>query len=240
MILAKYAKTRENNINLIQFIAAIFVIYSHAFPIATAANNGEIISDLTQGEYSFGNFAVAIFFIFSGYLVCASWERSNSLYSYMKNRFYRIIPELAGVIAVSAIVVGPLFTTVSIQEYFTSETTWLYFKNLFLYPLYWNLPGVFESNLYSSSINGSLWTIPYQVLLYALLGILGVLGILKHRKISIFVFVLFVLGHFYQGAFWGGRTHFMLMPLSDLMYLGMYFMAGVLAWQYREYITLNR
>lgn len=32
----------------------------------------------------------------------------------------------------------------------------------------------------------------------------------------------------------------MLMPLSDLMYLGMYFMAGVLAWQYREQITLNR
>lgn len=240
MVLGEKSKSRNNNINLIQFIAAVLVIYGHAFPIATAGNSGEIIKDLTQSQYSFGNLAVAIFFIFSGYLVCGSWERSQSLYTYARNRFYRIFPELAGVIVLSVLVLGPVFTKLSLSEYFTSATTWTYFKNLLLYPLYWDLPGVFESNLYGASVNGSLWTIPYQVLLYALLGIMGVIGLLKHKKASAFVFVLFALGHFFKGALWGTRTHFMLMPLSDLMYLGMYFMAGVLAWQYREQITLNR
>lgn len=149
-------------------------------------------------------------------------------------------PATWGVITLSVLVLGPIFTTLPLSEYFTSAGTWTYFKNLLLFPLYWNLPGVFESNLYGPSVNGPLWTIPHQVLLYALLGIMGALGLLKHKKASVFTFVLFALGHFFQDALWGSKTHFMLMPLSDLMYLGMYFMAGVLAWQYREHITLNR
>lgn len=96
MLLAEKAKSRQNNVNLIQFVAAILVIYSHAFVNAPAGYSDGIIKHLTQSRYSVGNLAVAIFFIFSGYLVCSSWERSRSLYAYARNRFYRIFPQLGG------------------------------------------------------------------------------------------------------------------------------------------------
>lgn len=52
---------KKNNLNLLQFVMALLVIYSHAFPIAAANSEGEIVIALTGGQYSTGGLAVAVF-----------------------------------------------------------------------------------------------------------------------------------------------------------------------------------
>lgn len=231
---------KKNNLNFIQFIMAILVIYSHAFPIATAQNGGEIIKDLTDSQYSFGNLAVAAFFIISGFLVSASYENSTGIFAYLKKRVFRIFPGLFAVLLLGALVLGPLVTTLPLSQYFTNYQTWSYIKGVFMHPLYWNLPGVFEQNLYGSSVNGSLWTIPYQFGFYILLGIVGFLGLLKFKKVSLSLFFAFVFAYLMKDNLFPNITHFLSMPLNDWLYLGMYFTAGMTAYAYRDKTELNR
>lgn len=231
---------RHNNINFIQLIFAILVIYSHAFPIATAGNEGEIISDLTASRYSFGRLGVAAFFIFSGFLVSASYENTNNALIFLRKRVFRIFPGLVAVFALSAFVLGPCVTTLPVSDYFAHPTTWQYLRNVFLIPLYWNLPGVFETNLYSASVNGSLWTIPYQFVFYVFLSIIGFLGFTKYRCTSLAALISFCFAYLLQDNLFPGVTHFMAMPLSDWLYLGMYFTAGMTAYAYRHVIRLSK
>lgn len=231
---------KKNNLNFIQFIMAILVIYSHAFPIATSQNGGEIIKDLTDSQYSCGNLAVAAFFIISGFLVSASYENSTGLFAYLKKRVFRIFPGFFAVLVLSALVLGPLVTTLPLSQYFTNYQTRCYIRGVFMHPLYWNLPGVFEQNLYGSSVNGSLWTIPYQFGFYILLGIVGFLGLLKFKKVSLSMFIAFVFAYLMKGNLFSNVTHFLSMPLNEWLYLGMYFTAGMTAYAYRDKIELNR
>ena len=219
---------------------AILVIYSHAFPLAAANSEGEIIIALTGGQYSAGGLAVAVFFIISGFLVSASYENAKGLFSYLKKRIFRIFPGFLAVLLLSALILGPLVTTLPQKEYFSNAATWRYLKSVFLYPLYWNLPGVFEQNLYSSSVNGSIWTIPYQFGFYILLGIVGFLGLLRYRKVNLSLFAVFVCAYLTREDLFSHVTHFLGIPLEEWLYLGMYFTAGMAAYACRDLIELSR
>ena len=99
---------RNNNFDFIRFIAASMVIYSHAFPLSRG-NDGELLKDITNGQWSFGSLAVAVFFVISGFLISQSYDRKNQPLNFIKARILRIFPGLIVVILLSALVLGPLF-----------------------------------------------------------------------------------------------------------------------------------
>lgn len=69
------------------------------------------------------------------------------------------------------------------SAYFSDTTTWIYaVKNICLIPGSQALPGVFTGNP-SPAVNGSLWTLRYEVLLYALLSLLYFIPLSKKRII---------------------------------------------------------
>jgi len=100
------------------------------------------------------------------------------------------------VLVLSACVIGPIFSTLNAHDYFSSSEVYSYVTaNLKLKSIQFQLPGLFQDNPYPG-INGSLWTLYYEVLLYALVLVLGILGLLKRlRRISVF-FVVYFLFYF--------------------------------------------
>ena len=72
--------------------------------------------------------------------------------------------------------VEPIFTTLPLIEYFTNYKFYLYFTNLFGF-VYYFLPGVFNGDW----VNGSIWTVPYEMGCYAIISALIYYQLLRKR-----------------------------------------------------------
>jgi peptidoglycan/LPS O-acetylase OafA/YrhL len=157
--------TRTNNFDFIRFVAAFFVIHGHCQFLAglpTASIIGVPIHSL----------GVIIFFSLSGYLITDSWESQPSVSAFLAKRSLRIFPALAVVVALSAFLLGPVMTSMSLAEYFQNEATWRYLRCAALYIGYL-LPGVFDHSANPIAVNGSLWSLPAEFFCYLLVAAIG-------------------------------------------------------------------
>ncbi|MCF7531687.1 acyltransferase family protein [Pseudomonas petrae] len=169
--LGDLASRRNNNFNLIRMLAATAVLISHSYPLALGHDAVEPLSNWIG--LSLGELAVITFFCVSGFFISLSRDRAGSTLDFFTARFLRIYPGLTLVLLLSVFLIGPLFTTLSAWEYFSSGETYGYLThNLTLFSMKFQLPGVFENNPWPG-INGSLWTLFYEVALYILVGGLG-------------------------------------------------------------------
>lgn len=92
--LKKFESTRSNNLNLVKFIAALFVIISHAYPLCKGAEYNDILSDLSRNSIAFGSLAVAIFFMSSGFFVTKSLLKKQRFEKISSQSFHKNISTL--------------------------------------------------------------------------------------------------------------------------------------------------
>lgn len=230
MRLSNIFDNRENNLNLIRLIAAILVIFSHAF----ALNGKHDILYLQQ--WSFGTLAVSVFFFVSGILITNSFVNSKNVFEYVFARFIRIIPAYIIVILISIFILGTLFTNLELKEYLTKYETYQYLKNLFFFPLYWELPGVFQSNQYYKAINGSLWTLPLEVLCYAYVLSIGFFSLLRNKILSFSVFILVYFLYLSPDI----TFNYFGYPSDQILSVFLYFSLGVVVYNIKEYLVLDK
>jgi peptidoglycan/LPS O-acetylase OafA/YrhL/putative flippase GtrA len=108
---------------------------------------------------------VPAFFALSGFLVAGSGTRLSTR-PFLINRATRILPALAVEVALSALILGPLFTEEPLKAYFSDPQFARYFLNVIGW-IHYELPGVFLHNPSSGVVNVSLWTVPYELCCYA-------------------------------------------------------------------------
>ncbi len=241
--LSSFTRGRDNNFNLIRFIAALLVILSHSYPLT--GNPAEPLSVLAG--FTFGHLAVDIFFVTSGFLVSASLLKRSELKSFITSRIVRIYPALIVAVAFSAYIIGPLFTSLPLVEYLKSPTTHNFFIHnslLVVEPIQFSLPGTFEHLPVKNSVNGSLWTLPWEVAMYAALTFLGIISLLTFKrlhpqflKVSITsTAVLFTVVYFANHS-----THLITGPHLPHMirFAAMFFMGGAY-YIYRQNIPLSK
>lgn len=124
--------------------------------------------------HSLGSLAVYVFFFISGYLVCQSWQRQPVWSAFWTKRLARIFPGLIVAVGFSVFVLGWVVTTLPSVAYWSAPGTWLNFvNNALALATVQTLPGVFESNPFARAVNGSLWTIRYELAMYLLLALLA-------------------------------------------------------------------
>jgi peptidoglycan/LPS O-acetylase OafA/YrhL len=157
---------RNNNFHLLRLVAALAVLGSHAFPLASGDRQGEPLRAALGCTP--GSIAVDLFFLVSGLLVTISLVRRASAADFVRARVLRIWPGLAVSLLLTVALLGPAFTTLPMGSYFADKETWRYLaKNLaLLHGIAYDLPGVFTANPWPRSVNGSLWTLPGEVRCY--------------------------------------------------------------------------
>lgn len=230
MSLSECTKTRENNLNVIRFIGAVLVIYSHSFPLT--ANGIDYLGRITDGQIDCGGVAVSLFFFYGGFLICKSMFRLQTAKNFFKARLIRIIPPLALVTCVLTFIIGPLFTTYSAAEYFSNGNTYKYLLNS-VFVLVHELPGVFSLNSYGATVNGPLWTLPVEFLCYIMCYVLYRFQMLKEKRlkwVAILAVLLYTIAYNILGS----------VPLiGAALRPVMLFFVGICCYVYREYIPIK-
>ncbi|RFO95811.1 acyltransferase [Rhodoferax lacus] len=162
------ANGRDNNLNLLRIVAATAVLISHSFVLATGDSDTEPL--VRWIGMSLGELAVCAFFVASGFLVTASICKSRDPLDFIVARCLRIFPALLVLILITVFVVGPIVTTTSIGDYFGFQAGVYLVKCVTLLGgVSTKLTGVFEANPYKAAVNGSLWTLPWELRCYVVL-----------------------------------------------------------------------
>ncbi|MEI6334978.1 MAG: acyltransferase [Methylococcaceae bacterium] len=245
MKLSNYSQGRDNNFNLIRIIAALAVLVTHSFALAIGTGDAEPFRGTL--DMTMGSIAVDVFFITSGFLVTSSLLNRQSIIEFIWARALRIFPALLMMLFLTVFLLGVLFTTLPIPTYLSLSETYIYLAKcatLFMGVAHY-LPGVFDSTPYDREVNGSLWTMPHEVRMYAVLAsVWFVLRItpklqLIGFKVIVVTFALMagiyiLAGHLY--------FHFESPESSVSRFAKLFFMFFVGATFYilREYINLSR
>lgn len=202
--------------------------------------------DVAYGLTSFRSFAegplapillaiLPMFFCLSGFLVAGSALRLKSTRTFVVFRILRIAPALIVEVTLSALVLGPLVTSLPLREYFSDYQLYEYFGNV-IGRVRYHLPGVFEELPSSGFVNRSLWTLHPELECYVLMSALMICG-LAFRKNGLTVAwatttTALAVYNFLSSGFETSGTY----AGPVLVY---YFSCGVIAYQWRYRIPAN-
>lgn len=221
---------RQNNLNLLRFLAALLVIYSHAWVLTGNVEDG--ISKLSHAQTTGGQIAVMMFFFYGGLLIMKSLERKRTARKFFEARVSRIFPPLWIVVLCSVLLLGPALTTLPLSAYFKNGGTWKYLLNGLLVPVH-PLPGVFENNPAMSTVNGALWTLPVEFFCYIMCFAFYRLGLSRGKLPLILLPIAVALG---DAAWIFLRNN---LVLQNAVMPVLFFYIGMVCCLYADRIPLN-
>ncbi len=233
---SRWRSRGENNFDFLRFLAAAFVIFSHSFALRGVA--WEPLHRLT-GYQSFGQLGVGIFFVMSGLLITRSWLERPEIVGFVRKRALRVLPGFFCALLFCAFVVGPLATQLSMPAYFGTARTYGYLRNAVIFYQQHTLPGAFTDTPFKS-VNGSLWTLPGEIMCYGALLVLGVAHGLSRRvfgRIAAALIAYWLVQFFLAVGADPVPARVLATPRSEC---SMWFLLGSLSYVYRDRLKLNR
>ncbi|WP_109482130.1 acyltransferase [Paraburkholderia sp. C35] len=150
-----------NNFDLVRLFAACAIVCSATDVIRPTGSGAAIATG--SGFDSAGSLGVYAFFLMSGLLLSASFERQRSAPRFVALRLARCLPALLGATLVAWFVAGPILTPLSLHDYFAALPA----------KRGWLLPG---------NIVTPLWTLASLMLCALLVLIAGMFGLLSTRR----------------------------------------------------------
>jgi peptidoglycan/LPS O-acetylase OafA/YrhL len=176
-----------------------------------------------------------MFFALSGFLVTGSAMRARSAKKFLVLRLLRLMPALMVEVTLSALVLGPILTTIPLQQYFSDRLFFSYFGNIVGHVQFF-LPGVFTATPMAGVVNLNLWTLTPEYYCYAFMLLLMMSGALFDRlKITVIAGIIFAVLGVGNSLFDLGET--------DTMYGGpvllMSFVVGACAYRWSEHIPVR-
>jgi peptidoglycan/LPS O-acetylase OafA/YrhL len=227
---------RDNNFNLIRFLAASAVLIDHCFALVPGEQAAAALVD--PRPFEIGRLAVDVFFIVSGFLVTRSVLTQPTLIDYGVARVLRLFPALLVACIAIAFILGPAVSLVSPRDYFSDPRPWVYVPltaGLITHTL--TLPGVFDNVPESGIINSPLWTLRYESFCYLLLALFALAGLLRSRAGAGLVLgtVFAVYGFLTFATDWRGESSAL---DSSIRFLLDFFLGGAL-YVYADKIRLS-
>lgn len=217
---------RDNNFNLIRFLAAVAVIYDHSFMVPNGKPVPWLLPNIMSSD--FGWYAVNVFFILSGFLVTRSWQSSQNILSFAVSRCLRVFPALSVGAFMLAFVIGPIVCLCLYLDYLFDSRTWLYVPmTASLISPSEVLPYVFETLPAKAIVNSPLWTLRYEALSYLMLGGLGVVGLFATRRRALATLLTFFACYLTITLLTGWRDQYAFLDSLMRFWLCFFFGASV-------------
>lgn len=233
------ADNRPSGFDYMRLLLALSVIAFHS--IVTSYGMGaqkELLASAWRAPLAT---ILPMFFALSGFLVAGSFERSKWLVSFLGLRVLRIVPALAVEVLISALILGSVFTILPLADYVSDPKFANYFLNI-LGHIQYELPGVFLDNPNPETVNGQLWTVPWELVCYILCAGLALFKIFARRHLL----ALLVVGCY--GAYFVKLIYTLFFQEARIYQVGglaghtlvMVFATGLLFYRYRDKIIYSR
>ncbi|HRE15585.1 MAG TPA: acyltransferase [Rhodocyclaceae bacterium] len=224
----------KNNFDLVRLIAAVLVVYGHAYAIMPPQQHDDLIKSI--GFAPAHRVGLYMFFLVSGFLVTRAIERRPDYIFFIKSRLLRIVPGLF-VSAIFALLIVAPFSAWEINNisHWRDSILFVVANTTMFFPIA-GVDGfeIFQSNNLPKVINGSLWSIALEARIYFFLLLLHVSRALSSSmvlKLSTYVVVGAVL--------FLNPTYLQINPDSIHLTCAMYFFVGSLSYQFRKYIPTS-
>lgn len=171
----------RNSLNMFRLVLAALVLFAHAFYIAGRGEGPHL-----HGE-NLGGWAVAGFFVLSGFLITRSRLRTKPG-DYLLHRIARIFPGFVVCLVVTAFVFAPVAALIehgTLAGFLSTPVTPLQYiwGNLTLYIDHYAIGTTLQAVPYPGAWNGSLWTLFYEFCCYVLVWLLGGLAIFRRSPV---------------------------------------------------------
>jgi len=216
--LAECIESGRDNILQLRLTAALMVILGHSYGLVFGKMTPyDPVHRILPTMFTH-MVGVMTFFVVSGFLITLSWQRRPDVLRFVRARVLRLWPALVVCVTITAFVLGPILTKLSLHDYFgkgdSYGTAYAYaLGNASLFKMQNFLPGVFVDVPAIRNVNSSLWTIPIEATMYVCVGCAGLLRLFRFPWLtSIAIAVLFVVfalvplytGHHGTGTDWFG------------------------------------
>jgi peptidoglycan/LPS O-acetylase OafA/YrhL len=159
---------RLNNFDSLRLLGAFLVLIGHSYALTGRFDTPELWTDPISVV------GLRIFFSISGFLIAVSWSSDPNLLRYLSKRCLRIFPALIVAVLLTVFFLGPIVTSLTVGDYFSSPVTWSYLSNILLRPVD-VLPGVFITTPFGGNVNVSLWSLPAEFACYLMVPLVGLL-----------------------------------------------------------------
>lgn len=236
-VAARFAP-RRNSVNALRLGLAGLVLLSHCL---TMSGGTDPIGDLTGGIVDLGTVAVDGFFALSGFLIARSFVTSPSAGRFLWRRALRILPGFWVCLLVTVAVFLPLaqllrYGTLAGFPLTGQESALGYLtSNAAVFIDQFTVRGLYDGR----AVNGSLYTLFYELVCYLGVAVLGALGCIRGRRgVALLLAGLLTLAAAADvvtaGAITGdGSLRWLFLRL------GLMFLAGVVLYQWSDRIPLR-
>lgn len=248
---------RSNSFGLLRLLLAVLVIFSHSYTLGGFGIDP--LETFTSRRHTIGLVAVAMFFVLSGFLICRSASKSASVSRFLWHRFLRIFPGYWVCLIVCACVFAPFVALYEHGLFFrvfaapANSPQAYVLGNISLFHLHefsvkgitnirpQHIAGLLSHNPYPYLINGSLWTLPFEVCCYAAVALLALVGVLRRMRI-VMLLLLVTLWGLHAWSYLEPDAFFATLPcraLPIMIMLSLFFSAGCTCFLYREAIPCS-
>lgn len=221
---------RNNALNLIRFLLASAVIYSHTFPL------GNFGLEPKAGGTTVGTMAVGGFFALSGYLIAGSRMRLDA-WPYFWHRSIRILPAFWVCLVIVAFGFAPLAAWISGGSMDWLASVKYVVTNAALYIAQPSIGETLATNPMAYDWNGSLWTLFYEFAAYVLAGIFLSVGFVRRHPAKVLacaMALVTILQRVARGTLGITDDFFM-----NFIWLGGFFLAGMLLWSLADRVPAS-
>lgn len=248
---------KRNAFGFFRLALAVLVIFSHTFSLGGFGIDP--LEALTSARHSLGIVSVTMFFILSGFLICRSAAGPLSVSRFLWHRALRIFPAYWVCLLLCACVFAPvvachesgaflwIFSAPrdSPQKFVATNAAIFQLNGFsiegFLRVSDNTIAGLLFRNPHPHAINGSLWSLPFEITCYLAVAGLAALGVLRRARVLVLVlflsfWALYAFEYLNPDAF---RRCFPYSGMQLLVMLCLFFFAGCTCFLYREKIPAS-
>ena len=186
-----YSSSR-NSFGFLRLLFAFAVLVSHTFKLGYGQDDP--VGLWSHGQAEIGSLSVTGFFVISGFLITRSGRRT-ALGRFAWHRVLRILPAFWICLLVTAFVLAPIVALIergSLSGFWGHPEGPLQYvwHNWFIAIRQYEISGLLLDVPYgrmtgSGAIDGSLWSLVYEMMCYVMVAALAVFGILRRARVAV-------------------------------------------------------